>query len=286
MTRRGPPLPPDRLLNLDGVGFCRVCAPAGDTCNVRTHQPCERPGKRPVSKPVPEELSRVREWIANGGNVAIVLTGNLVCVDQDAREVSGAVVSDLPSGFTVRTGSGGAHSYYRCADWERGIVDLRDDDGEHVGEIRSGKHSITVVPPSLHPSGHHYDVLRDLPVPEVERSKLESLAEQFDGLDADQEADRGGGRRDRRGGGRARLDDLDELIRHDGYRAEVREVLSDPSAPHNRRVWLAGFLHGAVGLDAEEITDLICRHARWTNLDRETTRKQVRSVIDSAGGGR
>jgi hypothetical protein len=80
------------------------------------------------------------------------------------------------------------------------------------------------------------------------------------------------------------LDELDELIHHDKWRAEVREVLEDREAGHDRRVWLAGFLTDAVGLSVEETTDLICRLARWDNLDRETTRKQVWSVVRSDGG--
>jgi hypothetical protein len=82
------------------------------------------------------------------------------------------------------------------------------------------------------------------------------------------------------------LDELDELIDHDGYRGDVRDVLKDREAEHHRRVWLAGFLHGGVGLSATEIVRLIDRLNQWDNYDRQITEQQVKSVIESSGGGR
>jgi hypothetical protein len=141
---------------------------------------------------------------------------------------------------------------------------------------------MAVVPPSIHPDGGQYSVHRDLPITKIDDWRLAELVREF----VDDENDDGGGVRSDRGEVVADdLDDLDELIHHDGYRKEVRDVLNDPQAGHNRRVWLAGFLSDAVGLSVSEIVRVIDRYNCWSNYDREITEKQVRSVVRSSGGG-
>lgn len=259
---------PEQLAEKDLV---RVCSPE---CTV--HDNCDSPGKRPVKRnSAVEPLSVVREWVESGGNAGIWLGGSsLVVVDIDEREAARAALETLPETFEVETGSGWYHRYYTCEEWTE-TVRLEG------GEVISGNQMV-VVPPSTHPTGGRYEVHREFPMPEVSEGELarfiEEAGERYEGETAEEE------------GGEVRsgeeLDELDELIRHDGRRREVREVLRDRKAGHDRRCWLVGFLHGAVGLSSAEIVELVDEYNRWDNYDRSITREQVRSVIDSSGGGR
>lgn len=224
-----------------------------------------------------ESLNRVEQWVAGGGNAAIALAEtDVVVVDVDTRPVAWAVMELLPDTFTVETGSGWYHCYYRCDDWAQNTT----LDGD--SSVRSDGW-IAIVPPSTHPDGGRYSVQHNRPIAEIDESELRRLADRFDdGSDGEQpDPDPDGEHAD---GDRDDLDELDELIQHDGYRREVRDVLHDRRAGHDRRVWLAGFLCDAVGLSESEIVRVIDRYNRWANYDRETTRRQVASVVRSGGG--
>jgi hypothetical protein len=240
-----------------------------------------KPGsKEPVrSVYAVESVERVTEWIEGGGNVGVSLQDDLVVLDADSREMAGAAVVELPRTFVVRTGSGGTHLYYRCAEWTENKQFTAD--GDDLGSVRTDGWQVA-CPPSIHPSGEPYRVASDRAISTVGAGEIETVVESIGGETGSVD-DRGSESRER---SRSDLDELDELIDHDGHRAEIREILNDPTAPHDRRVYLAGFLHDAVGLSAGEITSLIARHNRWDNFDRATTRRQVESVIESAGGGR
>jgi hypothetical protein len=224
-----------------------------------------------------EDVERIADWIEDGGNVGVSLQGDLAVIDVDSREMAAACV-ELPRTFVVGTGGGGTHLYFRCDGWSENKQFTAG--GEDLGSIRTDGWQVA-CPPSVHPTGERYQVRRDREIATVEVGEIEAVVESIGG---ETDSPGGGGGSQRRS--RSDLDELDELIDHDEHRAEVRDILTDPTAPHNRRVYLAGFLHGAVGLSAGEITALIARHNRWSNFDRGTTRRQVESVIESAGGGR
>lgn len=222
-----------------------------------------------------EPAGDIVQWVGGGGNAAISLANtDVVVVDVDTRPVAWAAMELLPETFTVETGSGWHHCYYRCEDWTQNTT----LDGD--SSVRSDGW-IAVVPPSTHPDGGRYTVHRDRPIADIDESELRRLVDRFNQDAGESEHPDPG---DEHGGGRDGLDELDDLIEHDGYRAEVREVLTDRQAGHDQRVWLAGFLHGAVGLSESDVVGVIDRHNRWDNYDREVTRRQVRSVVRSGGG--
>lgn len=217
-----------------------------------------------------EDTTEVIEWIEQGGNAGISLANtSTVVVDVDDREVAKEVLRLFPETFTVETGSGWYHRYYHCPEWS-GNKKLTED-----SSIRSDGW-MAVIPPSVHPDGGRYSVHRELPVAKIEEWRLGELSDEF----CDEEG--GHPHPDRDNESRQNLDELAELIRHDGYRQEVRDVLNDPQAGHNRRVWLAGFLSDAVGLSISETVRVIDQYNSWSNYDREITEQQVRSVV---GGG-
>lgn len=229
-----------------------------------------------IDNNTPESGDKVGRWAMMGGNAGICLAETeLVVVDIDSSEVGKAVAMLLPETFEVKTGSGWYHRYYRCPDWHSRSSQNKELGG---GSIR-GSGWMAVVPPSTHPSGGSYTVHKDRPITEIATDPLDDLVQEF--------TDHGGGDhpegedRDRDCGD---LDQLDELITHDGYRSDIREALSDPRADHNQRQFLVGFLHESVGLSADQILTLIDRHNQWSNYDREITERMVKSVIESAGG--
>ena len=69
---------------------------------------------------------------------------------------AGGKIDDLPETFTVRTGGGGYHFYYnyhpqaKTAGRIRELTDIRSDGGQVVG------------PGSLHDSGKHYEVIKNI----------------------------------------------------------------------------------------------------------------------------
>ncbi|WP_254271663.1 bifunctional DNA primase/polymerase [Haloarcula marina] len=246
-----------------------------------------KPGKRPRGGTVHGERYhaddwRLSAWVESGGNIGRVLDDDLVAVDVDSARLAGIADTLLPSTFTVRTGSGGEHQFYRCPGFDRN-TQLSSD----LGSVRSDGWFV-VVPPSRHPSGTRYRVLDSQRVASVETDLLESLIE---AANASVEADcsSNGATADATGGspGASRLPgDLDDLIHHDDRRAEVWEVLRDRTAGHYRRVWLAGFLLGAVDLSTSQVVAVIDRHNRWRNYNRQETARQVRAVAESAGRSR
>jgi hypothetical protein len=66
-------------------------------------------------------------------------------------------------------------------------------------------------------------------------------------------------------------------------RQKILRILKDPDAPHNDRLWLVGFLD-YIGIAAHGILSIIDQHNSWSDYDRYTTKKQIRSVVN--GGGR
>lgn len=226
-----------------------------------------------------ERTNAVANWVQLGNNAGICLSDTpLVVVDADTQEVAAEVAECLPTTFTVATGGEGfgLHYYFHCPEWgiNRGF-----SDGD--SSIRTGG-KFAVIPPSV--TEGRYTVRRDVDVAKVGVDELTELVDRCTEDSGTSTSAAATEDRDRADSGEP--DELDELIDHDGYRADAREVLKDRGAEHHRRVWLAGFLHGAVGLSASEIVRVIDRFNHWDNYDREITERQVKSVIESSGGGR
>jgi hypothetical protein len=264
---------PEQLRDLDLI---RICSPDCDA-----HISCKSPGKRPVySVDDVRSISEITDWVENGGNVGVVATDDLVIVDTDTDPAESIVEQHLPETFTVRTGSGNRIYYLRCSEWDRNVA-VAVDDEEH-GSIRANGWQ-AVAPPSLHPSGDRYAVLRDQSIVSVDRGLLEAAeADLSDLIDV-----KSGGRPAAAPSSHAVRDIQGlEFVKRDDIRADLADVLATKNPSHNRRIWLVGWLYSTAGLPTSEIVDLVIDEARWDNLDRETTRKQVESVIRSSDSGK
>lgn len=136
----------------------------------------EPEGKAPEDSPegpfFDYDNSELAAWINSGGNVGLNL-GELVAIDIDSQEFLHLVNEFLPTTFTVQSGGGGSHRYYR-SDWS-GRSQFSADETD-MGSLRSGNW-YTVIPPSIHPTGEPYRVLQDTDIVPVPSEALSDLVE-------------------------------------------------------------------------------------------------------------
>jgi hypothetical protein len=143
----------------------------------------EAESKRPEASPegpfFEADDRELQNWIQNGGNVGLNL-GDLVALDVDSDRFRRIASEKLLPTFTVRSGGGGEHRYYKC-DWS-GKRQFKSGQTD-FGSVRSGNW-YTVIPPSVHPSGANYTVLKNRPIQKIPEAQmiefLESVAEETD----------------------------------------------------------------------------------------------------------
>jgi hypothetical protein len=220
----------------------------------------------------------------HGGNYGVVAreSNDLVILDSDSSAFEALVDEHLPPTLTVKTG-GGKHFYFRCADYS-----INRDWNTPKGSVRSsGWHA--VGPGSTHAeTGREYAIYNDRQIATLERSELTFFVGQIEGFEPKDDdvksVQSGGGATG--GGGSAHHSTPDSLdfIRRDDHRRDIAEILTTESE-HSRRLWMVGFLYQVCGLRESEIVDLIMSESEWSDLDRKTTEKQVRSVTDAKSRG-
>ena len=255
--------------------------------------------KRPISGDGPEKGPHFRRddpqlvgHVESGGNVARVANDDLVVLDVDS-----AVVADhldhLPETLEIGTEKG-RHLWFKCREGIGSRVSITTGD-QDLGSIRTG-HDYALVPPSVHPSGSDYRIVENREVANVSRASLlgvepavrqtletaDSTAQHRDRRATEAAAAPSAARRS----GSGAVADALSMVDHDERRADLVDVLVRSDPHHGRRQWFAGFLYAVVGLSEREIVDLIMSHARWDDLDRQTTRRQVHAVAESAESGR
>jgi P4 family phage/plasmid primase-like protien len=124
-------------------------------------------GKKPVENDWPNTANytydnpHLQEWINNGGNYGVATGyGNLIVLDSDNSTLQHEIDQHLPPTFQVKTGGGGYHNYYICANQRKLIF---EKEGTHLGELQSQGQQV-IGPGSIHPNGNHYTITKDLPI--------------------------------------------------------------------------------------------------------------------------
>lgn len=129
--------------------------------------------KRPIEKgwtKRPYTYDQILPHIGHHTNYGVLTGyGHLAVADADTEEMAELIEKKLPTTFTVQTGSGGRHYYYKCPGLQKRIV-LQADKAHH-GEIQS-KGQAVVGPGSLHPSGRIYKVVRDITISTINTASL------------------------------------------------------------------------------------------------------------------
>ena len=100
----------------------------------------------------------IQEWIKSGGNCGVVpLSGDVCILDCDDELLIDAIVEAGATTFSVTTGSGGKHYYFRCSGLGDKKIVIYDENDNHLGEVYpSGCKAYCVGPGCIHPNGNSY----------------------------------------------------------------------------------------------------------------------------------
>ena len=143
----------------------------------------EKKGKKPIqkgwqNKVIPFDSLELKNHIENDGNYGIIGGGekNLILVDFDNAEVQKKALPQLPKTFTVKTGSGLLHLYY----FTNGDGSFKGFDKElnTLFDCQSSGKQV-IGPGSIHPNGHHYKVVKDIPISFIDYTELKTKLMQF-----------------------------------------------------------------------------------------------------------
>ena len=105
------------------------------------------------------------DWIMQQGNYGVVAGEGLIIVDLDDP----ALAEKLPETFTVQSGRGGLHLYYRSDITNNGMLDI---DGKNVGNVQVTRKYV-VGAGSIHKNGKQYQIKNNHAVEWITRAQLE-----------------------------------------------------------------------------------------------------------------
>jgi hypothetical protein len=115
---------------------------------------------------------KIRAWLSLENNIGVIGGwGKLRIQDIDNEEL-GKELIDKFNTFTVKTGSGGYHFYFK-SDTDKNFV-LKDD----LGEFRANNYQV-VAPNMKHPNGNFYTVVRDVPIREISQDEFMSIIKPY-----------------------------------------------------------------------------------------------------------
>jgi hypothetical protein len=267
----------------------RVCHP---DCKVSSHGDCNSPGKRPVTDIHSDKILReIRSWQRIGGNYGVVARDNsdLVILDSDSEQFTNTVRSELPQTFTVKTGSGSYHYYFR-SDYSQN-QNIRDSDGE-LGSIRASNYQ-AVGPSSVHPETREkYRVYRDTDITLIPKEQISDFLTVLDSRINREDGGGGGGRSSRQISSTKKAQDLEikptqetlaslDFINSAEIRDSIGKVIDHDHPPRQARVWACSWLHSVGGLRENQLRRLLEELAEWAS-DRGRIRVEVKSLIQSS----
>lgn len=111
-------------------------------------------------------------WLSLENNVGVIGGwGRLRIQDIDDKKLGDELIDKFNT-FTIRTGSGGCHFYFK-SDFNKNFV-LKDD----LGEFRANNYQV-VAPNMKHPNGNFYEVIRDIPIREISEDEFMSIIKPY-----------------------------------------------------------------------------------------------------------
>ena len=266
----------------------RVCRP-----ECRSHNDCSGAGKRPVtSTNNPRPIGEIRNWIRSGGNYGVVAkqSNDLVVLDSDSQLFTDLVRDELPETFTVRTGSGNYHFYFRS---EVNINQSFKSGNSEFGSIRSDNwHTVGVG--SVHPdTGEEYQTAIDTELNILSESDVQEFINSLENRLESQSSREDGG-----GGGSAAVfttktaEDLEiepteqtlrtlGFINSDSKRTQIAKVFDSEHPERQIRVWACSFLYSVVGLTQRQIEKLLKESAEWA-YDDNRIEIEIKSLVQNS----
>jgi len=120
--------------------------------------------------------------LANEGNYGILTGDGLIVIDADEDIIENIVINNLPKTFTVKTGSGGKHFYFKSKINKKIIffdyVNLENGKPKHLGELQA-KGQQVVGPTSIHPNGNSYEIIEDISISDISEELIDEYFNEF-----------------------------------------------------------------------------------------------------------
>jgi len=150
-----------RLYAQYGLAQIPVCGPVEGACGCGGRHTGKQVGKAPLVrggfKAATTDVLQLDKWATQfpgcnwGANLHL---SNLAVVDTDSVEADKEVgLLGVPKTFTVVTGSGGRHRYYRLPATVPALVTVHNGKSSKVDILADG---YAILPPSMHSSGNRY----------------------------------------------------------------------------------------------------------------------------------
>jgi len=144
----------------------------------------EKGGKKPFQKEWQKKIisfsnPELIDHINNGGNYGVMGGGifNLLIVDFDNEKIQEELLPKLPKTFTVKTGRGLLHKYFKS---DKSLsFKIFDEDMNTLLDVQ-GDGKQVVGPESIHPNGNKYEVIDDSEIEFITHSELEAIIVPYD----------------------------------------------------------------------------------------------------------
>jgi len=144
----------------------------------------ERSGKKPFqnnwqNKHIKYDHLELNNHLKNKGNYGVMGGGNknLIIIDFDSQELQNKLFDELPETFTVKTGSGLYHLYYFSNKAES--FKIFNEEMETLVDVQ-GKGKQVVAPNSTHPNGNKYEIVRNIPINEIDYAEVKAKLMKYD----------------------------------------------------------------------------------------------------------
>lgn len=145
----------------------------------------EKGGKKPFQK---DWTNKIIEYdnielinhITNSGNYGVMGGGdyNIVIVDFDNEATQQEALKLLPETFTVKTGRGLLHLYYKTEITPESFKCFDEQMNTLFDVQGTGKQ--VVGPGSIHPNGNKYEVIKDISITNISYSELKAILMPYD----------------------------------------------------------------------------------------------------------
>ena len=114
------------------------------------------------------------EHLQNEKNYGIIGGfGSLLFLDFDDMDVYDEVKNNLPKTFSIRTGTGKIHLYYKVINGNDSFKIIQETTGKTLVDIQ-GNGKVVVGAGSIHPNGKFYSVYNNIPIAEIDYREIEA----------------------------------------------------------------------------------------------------------------
>ncbi|MCX6654504.1 MAG: bifunctional DNA primase/polymerase, partial [Candidatus Bathyarchaeota archaeon] len=121
--------------------------------------------------------SKLLTHLQQGGNLGVACGfGHLLVVDFDDESLQSSLIPKLPSTFTVKSGGGLLHLYFKSNKVES--FKILDAEKNTLADIQ-GLGKQIIAPGSIHPNGNEYTVVKDEPLAFIDYSELQAVFSQW-----------------------------------------------------------------------------------------------------------